>query len=201
MSTLHRTSFKDHSGDFCGAQRVCRRCQVLSGLLIWRETHVPFKGPLLFQPFAVVIVEHTVITHLMDTDVINVSSSKLIFVGDPPFSGKRRRNRAVSRRAPALPDGPLTGHTCQRQLKPRRAPMSPTQKCLHARSFIYLSIFTFVRGDAPRSRQCQTPNPRPCHQPNATTPPARLHGASKKQKAGRGGGRESVPKQQQFRSA
>lgn len=128
----------------------------------------------------------------MDTDVINVSSSKLIFVGDPPFSGKRRRNRAVSRRAPALPDGPLTGHTCQRQLKPRRAPMSPTQKCLHARSFIYLSIFTFVRGDAPRSRQCQTPNPRPCHQPNATTPPARLHGASKKQKAGRGGGGERV---------
>lgn len=59
MSTLHRTSFKDHSGDFCGAQRVCRRCQVLSGLLIWRETHVPFKGPLLFQPFAVVIVEHS----------------------------------------------------------------------------------------------------------------------------------------------
>lgn len=39
--------------------------------------------------------------------------------------------------------------------------------------------FTFVCRDAPRSKHCQTPNPRPCHQPNATTPPARLHGASK----------------------
>lgn len=172
MSTLHRTSFKDHSGDFCGAQRVCRRCQVLSGLLIWRETHVPFKGPLLFQPFAVVIVEHTVITHLMDTDVINVSSSKLIFVGDPPFSGKRRRNRAVSRRAPALPDGPLTGHTCQRQLKPRGAPMSPTQKCLHARSFIYLFIYFYLR-----SRGCTTLQAMPDSKPTSM-PPAERHNST-----------------------
>lgn len=45
-------------------------------------------------------------------------------------------------------------------------------KCARAR-------ITFIRRDAPRSVQRQTPKPRPSHQPNAKSPPARLHGASK----------------------
>lgn len=61
--------------------------------------------------------------------------------------------------------------------------------------------FTFICGDAPRTEQRQTPNTRPRHQPNATTPPARLHGASKKKstkkrhttgKRGRGGRRGGI---------
>lgn len=68
---------------------------------------------------------------------------------------------------------PLTDF--RRPLKPNRAPHSAVS---NPKSFLFQ--FTFVCGNAPHSKQCQAPNPCPCHQPNATTPPTRLHGASKK---------------------
>lgn len=112
------------------------------------------------------------------TAVINNISAQMHFIGDILY-GQTDRNR-VARLKKGLDwstiDRPLTAQTCQCQLKPSRVgyqtAVSLTHMCICA-------CFTFICGDAPRSEQCQTPNPRPCHQPNATTPPARLHGASK----------------------
>lgn len=170
MSTLHRTSFKDHSGDFCGAQRVCRRCQVLSGLLIWRETHVPFKGPLLFQPFAVVIVEHSNYT-FNGHRCHKRQKLKINFCWRPSFFGQKASE----------PCSEPTGTGAARRTfnrshlsAPIKAPPSTdvTDPKVSPCAFFYLFIYFYLR-----SRGCTTLQAMPDSKPTSM-PPAERHNST-----------------------